>query len=442
MPRTEAEFERLLVYLRDTRGFDFTGYKRTTLVRRVTKRMKRVGITGFDDYLDYLQVHPAEFAELFNEILINVTSFFRDPDAWAYLSDQVLPGLAAGATLDSPLRCWCAGVASGEEAYTLAILLAETMGTGDFAQRVKIYATDADDEALTEARSGAQSARDLEAVPGELRDRYFEQSGSRYYFRPDLRRAIIFGRHDLVQDAAISRLDLLVCRNTLMYFMADTQKKILAQFHYALKDDGVLFLGKAEMMLTHGDLFSPIDMRQRVFRKVARTQLRERLAYLAQTVKADESADRTDPVRVFQSASDALPSAQVVVDAEGLVALINERARRWFRLDQRDVGRPLRDLELSYRPVELRSMIEKAQADRREVVVKDQERTPGESELQYLDVHVVPLFEGAQWLGAAITYDDVTAYHRLQVELERNQHELETAYEELQSTNEELETTN
>src|SRR5579871_4539443 len=121
MVEHDVQFETLLDYLRDSRGFDFTGYKRASLHRRVDKRMARIGVQGYENYLDYLQVHPSEFGELFNEILINVTSFFRDPEAWSFLAAKILPEIAAATDRDGPIRCWCAGVASGEEAYTVAM---------------------------------------------------------------------------------------------------------------------------------------------------------------------------------------------------------------------------------------------------------------------------------------------------------------------------------
>src|SRR5581483_5044484 len=158
---------------------------------------------------------------------------------------------------------WSSGTASGEEAYSIAILLCEALGPEAFLRRVKIYATDVDEHALNQARSG-YTAKDLEAVEPELRNRYFE------------RQALIFGRHDLMQDAPISRLDLLICRNTLMYFTAEAQGRILARFHYALNDDGFLFLGRAEMLLGHAALFAPVDVKQRLFAKVPRLQLRDR----------------------------------------------------------------------------------------------------------------------------------------------------------------------
>src|SRR5262249_2579389 len=149
-----------------------------------------------------------------------------------------------------------------------AILLAEQLGVENFRARVKIYATDVDEEALNQARLGSYTQKDVEEVPASLRDRYFERIGTHYVFHKELRRSVIFGRHDLVQDAPISRISLLVCRNTLMYFNNETQGRILSRFHYALNDIGFLFLGKAEMLLTRTDLFLPVDLKRRIFLKV------------------------------------------------------------------------------------------------------------------------------------------------------------------------------
>jgi two-component system CheB/CheR fusion protein len=438
-----TDFEALLLYLQQSRGFDFTGYKRSTLVRRVQKRMEQVGIAEFAEYLDYLRAHPEEFAQLFNTILINVTSFFRDPDAWTYIGRDLLPRVIQAKAPDEPIRCWCAGAASGEEAYSLAIMLTEALGVDQFRRRVKIYATDVDEEALSQARLGGHTPRDIEAVPPEYVDRYFEQVSNRYTFRNDLRRSLIFGRHDLVQDAPISRLDLLTCRNTLMYLTAETQARVLARLHYALNDAGFLFLGKAEMLLTHTDLFTPVDLRHRVFSKVPKVTLRDRLLVVSQAGNPEASHHLGRQIRMLELVNDAMPAAQIVVDAAGHAVLINERARSWFRLNSRDSGRPLQDLEVSYRPLELRSLIERAYSDRRQVSVLDIERRNGDNDLQYLDLYITPLLENDHGVvGASIIFSDVTHFHRLQEDLERSRQELETAYEELQSTNEELETTN
>src|SRR4051794_29511191 len=150
--QTGEAFEGLLVFLRDSRGFDFTGYKRTSLIRRVRHRMSNIGCESFEAYLDVLQAQPDEFAALFNTILINVTTFFRDTDAWDCIRDTVIPDLLTERASGEPIRVWSAGCASGQGAYTLAMLLAEALGPDDFRQRVKIYATDVDEEALAQAR--------------------------------------------------------------------------------------------------------------------------------------------------------------------------------------------------------------------------------------------------------------------------------------------------
>ena len=234
MNEPDPAFEALLGHLKASRGFDFTGYKRSSLMRRVDRRMSQVGISGYADYLDHLELHGDEFTALFNTILINVTGFFRDPEAWDHLRHDVLPALLLAKGSTQPLRIWSAGCASGEEAYTLAMVLAELLGPATFRERVKIYATDVDEEALVYARQASYSEREVRGIPPELLDRYFDLAGDRYLFRKDLRRSVIFGRNDLVQDAPISRIDLLVCRNTLMYFNAETQARILTRFHFAL----------------------------------------------------------------------------------------------------------------------------------------------------------------------------------------------------------------
>jgi two-component system CheB/CheR fusion protein len=438
-----ADFEALLLYLRQSRGFDFTGYKRSTLMRRVLKRMGQVAIGDFGDYLDHLQVHPDEFEQLFNTILINVTGFFRDPEAWAFLGREILPRIVASRAPGEPIRCWCAGTASGEEAYTLVMLLTEALGVDQVRQRVKVYATDVDEDALGQARMAGHSAREMNGVPPDLVDRYFELAGERYIFRTDLRRSLIFGRHDLVQDAPISRLDLLVCRNTLMYLTAETQARVLARLHYALNDGGHLFLGRAEMLLADTNLFAPVDLRHRVFTKEPRVTLRDRLLAVTQTGDLEAGRDLGRQIRMMELVTDAMPAGQVVVDSAGQVVLINERARSWFRLGTRDVGRPLQDLEISYRPLELRSLIERAYAERRSVSALGIERRTGDGDVQHLDLFVTPLLTNEHGvLGASVVFTDVTHSHHLRDELERSRHELETAYEELQSTNEELETTN
>ena len=436
--------EELLEHVRSSRGFDFTGYKRMTLARRVTKRIQTLKLQGYGDYRDYLEVHPEEFTHLFNTILINVSSFFRDAPAWDYLRAEILPKLLAAKAAGEPIRVWSAGCAGGQEAYTLAIVLAEQLGREAFRKRIKIYATDVDEEALAQARQGSYSLEEIEPVPADFREKYFERAAARYVFREELRRAITFGRLDLIQDAPISRLDLLVCRNTLMYFTHETQRQILARFHFALNDTSYLFLGRAEMLLMHANVFTPVNLKHRIFVKTARINLRDSLMFLAQAGGDQDAGTRmSQDVRLGELAMDATSVALVVLDANDTIVIINEQARTAFGLNTRDVGRPFRDLELCYRPAELRPLIEQALAERRPTTVANVARTGSNGQSQYYDVRVAPLLDsGGQPLGVAIIFTDVTRSAHLHAELEKSNSELETAYEELQSTNEELQTTN
>jgi two-component system CheB/CheR fusion protein len=441
MSLSTSPLDALLEHLKLQRGFDFTGYKRTSLERRIAKRMAMVGCESYEEYLDFLEVHPDEFTGLFNTILINVTGFFRDPAAWDHLRDVALPGvLEARAGDGEAIRVWSAGCASGSEAYSLAILLAEELGESAFYERVKIYATDVDEEALGEARAATYTPKEIEAVPGDLRERYFDAVDGRLAVRKDLRRSVIFGRNDLVQDAPISRIDVLACRNTLMYFTAETQDQILRRMHFALRDEGVLFLGKSEMLITHADRFRPTDLKHRVFHKVIAPARAGRAAAVPPVSEDGHAAAM--PAALRDAVSDASPVAQVAVSETGLLAFANQGARTLFGLTPADLGRPLQDVELSYRPLELRSLLEEAYAEQRARVHRAVDHVDGDGDARVFDVHVTPLYSGEALLGASIAFLDTTASHGLQSELDRSRTELENAYEELQSAVEELETTN
>ncbi len=437
--RKDATLDGLLEFIRDTRGFDFTGYKRSTIERRVAKRMSDLGLTRYEEYLDHLQMHANEFVELFNTLLINVTSFFRDSQTWEHLATAVIPQLLASRPPDAPFRVWSAGCASGEEAYTVAMVLARAMGQDAYRDRVKIYATDVDEEALDRARQGAYSPRQVEDVPREALERFFERTDQRYMFRKDLRRTVIFGRNDLVQDAPISRIDLLVCRNTLMYFTAETQSQILRRFHFALDDDGALLLGKSEMLITHGELFAPVEMKWRIFRKVIRPAFRDRIRVLAADPGNGASQSVGDNLR--EAAFNIAGAAQVVLDSEGSMVMANETARRLFGLGIADLGRPIQDLELSYRPLELRSHLEQVASELQGVDINGVRWGFGDRQ-RVLDVRLAPLVVDGTLMGTSISYSDVTEAHGLNEQLAASRRELEQAYEELQSTVEELETTN
>ncbi len=439
-PEADQHFESLLEYLRDNRGFDFTGYKRATLVRRVSKRLTELSVDNVTEYVDYVHVHPEEFANLFDKILINVTEFFRDQPAWDYIAQKVVPQLIER---DGNIRVWSAGTASWAEAYSAAIVFCEALGTKSFLQRVKIYATDVDEKALLKARTGVYSPAELESLDPKIRSKYFEPQNGRLAFQPALRRALIFGVHDLMHDAPISRLDLLICRNALIYFTAEAQDRILTRFHSALKDDGYLFLGRAEMLLTHSELFVPSDLKQRVFTKRPQPELRERLMIAAHSDATEATENLARGQRIRELAGEATPVAQVLVDRAGTVVLANQQARALFSIGPGDIGRPLKDLTLSYRPVELRSPIDQCFRDRRAVLLSRVQHTHPDGAVRHLDIQVAPLLDhDGTVAGAGVSFIDVTQVEELRSQLDRSRQDLETTNEELQSANEELETTN
>jgi two-component system, chemotaxis family, CheB/CheR fusion protein len=436
---TGPDFEGLLEYMRDARGFDFTGYKRASLRRRIARRCAELNVDTFAAYLDYLQVHPDEFPILFDRILINVTEFFRDEQAWDYLVREIIPSIVGE---NGPIRIWSTGTASGEEAYSAAIIFCEAIGQEQFLDRVKIYATDVDEDALNRARAG-YTEKDLKSVDAYLRDKYFERVGGRFAFKTSLRRGLIFGRHDLMQDAPISRLDLLICRNTLMYFTAEAQGRILARFHYALNDTGFLFLGRAEMLLTHSQLFQPVDLKQRVFTKVPRVHVRDRLQMLAPNPSPGPPDQVERQLRVREVATEGTPYPLLVVDVDGILVGANPAARRMLDIAPSQIGRSLKDLTISYQPVDLRSPIDRALRDRRPMMISGAEVAQPDRTVGFFDVYVAPLIDdGGKVVGTTISFVDVTLQNQLRAELDRARHEIETAYEELQSSNEELETTN
>ena len=437
VPVADAGVEKVLRYLREARLFDFTGYKRGTLSRRIGRRMQQVQVDSYDDYVDYLEVHPEEFEQLFNTLLINVSSFFRDPDAWESVRSTVIPDIVARRS-GGVIRVWSAGCSTGQEAYTAVMLLAEEIGPDAVKERVKVYATDLDSEALERARQAEYSAREVESVPEELLSRYFRPSGRNFVFSHELRRSVIFGRHDLLRDAPISRTDLLVCRNTLMYFNAETQEQLLHRLHFSVADHGFLFLGKVEM-LSQTELFQVVDSKHRIFRKANQTSLRSRLLAMAGRTTAPLSVDDD---RIVELAFEMRASPEILLDSTGIVLAVNARAREMFAVGPDAVGRPFQDLELSYRPVELRSRIDQVRSEGRVVEIDEVSRWTPSGDLTFLDIRIVPLSIDDQHLGVVITFVDVTRHRQLQQELEHTHRDLEVAYEELQSANEELETTN
>ena len=449
----DEELEGLVEHVYKARGFDLSGYKPATLRRRIDKRVQALELSSYTAYLDHLQVDPDEFPRLFDTVLINVTEFFRDADAWELLDTKLVPELLAAKEPDEPIRAWSAGCSSGQEAYSLAMMLHGHLGDEAFRRRVKIYGTDVDDDALGTARQAAYTPEQLESLSQELRERFFEpldlngDGGHRRLtgprprqFRGDLRRNVIFGRHDLVQDAPISRLDLLLCRNTLMYFNADVQGHILDRLHFGLRPGGLLFLGKAEKLLSHGGLFQPLDPQRRFFSKIPREEPTNP-GFLRSGAGAPSPVEHlATNVNLRDAALEVGTTARLGIDPQGRLVLANAMARAMFDIETRDLGRPLRDLEVSYRPAELRGAIDRGRGTGEVTVLRSLEWRSPSGETRFLDVDVLPLAGGE--VGTVVVFSDATERHRLTDRLRETQRELEAALLDIQTSNEELETMN
>jgi two-component system, chemotaxis family, CheB/CheR fusion protein len=306
---------------------------------------------------------------------------------------------------------------------------------------VKIYATDLDEEALKIARLATYTPRDVEGVPAELLDKYFERTNNHYVFERELRKCVIFGRHNVVHDAPISRIDLLTCRNLLIYLEAETQGVVLPRLHYALNREGYLFLGKAETQLARSALFRPVEMKHRIFMKVPQEWRRPIGGFAAARVARMEPM--VADLRLLDAVINEAGNALLVVDDAGAVALANTPARHLLGVGEADLGRPFQDLPISYRPMELRGPIDEVFRQRRGIRLEDQEYRINQSEVMRLTIDVRPLLRADGSVHAVLlVFTDHTRMHSLQRELEAAQENLENSIEELQSANEELETTN
>jgi len=266
----ETELEDLLHYLKQVLQVDLTGYKRPSLMRRTLVRMQRVGAAHYQDYLDRLQQQPDEVKHLLATIYINFTGFFRDRPVWDCLASQIIPQIVANKVLDEPIRVWSAACATGEETYSLAMLLIEALGIEQFQQQVQIYGTDVDADAILQACEGYYPVNKVEAIPIALQERYFERRNDDFCWRRDLHCSINFHSHHLIQDPPLPQIDLLVCRNLLMYFTDETQLQALVNFYSSLEENGFLLLGNVESLITRPQrsLFTSIHRQNRIFAKV------------------------------------------------------------------------------------------------------------------------------------------------------------------------------
>jgi two-component system CheB/CheR fusion protein len=262
-----AGMDAIFGLLRDACGIDFTAYKPETIGRRIERRMGLLNVPTVEEYADRLVSDPAEVNLLYKDLLIGVTRFFRDPEAFERLGREVLPRLLSALGRDDDFRVWVAACATGEEAYTLGMVIQECLDALPRSVGVKIFATDAHRASLDVAGAGVYPADSLAAMTPARRERFFVPKGDAFQVAPDLRKQVVFAQHNVLKDAPFTRLDLIVCRNLLIYFLPPAQKKVLSLFHFGLKTGGALFLGPSEGPGDLADEFDTVNARWKVYRK-------------------------------------------------------------------------------------------------------------------------------------------------------------------------------
>ena len=477
----------ILQLVRSSTGHDFSQYKKNTVGRRVERCMSRHAIRDIALYTRYLEQHPAEITHLFKELLINVTSFFRDPEAFAVLRQETLPDMLANKPEGYLFRVWVVGCASGEEAYSIAMLLRELMDESRQHFKVQIYATDIDEGMIATARAGSYPLTIGQDVSPQRLQRFFVRDDTGYRVHKDVREMVIFAVHNVIKDPPFTRLDLLSCRNLLIYFEPPLQNRLMVSFHYALKPDGVLFLSVSESITSHPELFQPLSRKWKIFRAAESGAAR---LPLLPGEPASRAADRHDARSFPPNTAVALSDAEithrallqfyappsVLTDAQGNITYVHGDTGPYLRPPPGRATLNVVDMaKVDLQPV-LRLAIAKAACDdaspqRRELSMKND---GGFSTVRF-SLHNLPGPRGSENLllmsfqeisppgesapeqdtasTAAISHEQrraeelerELAYHRetLHATIEAQQatnEELTSANEELQSTNEELET--
>lgn len=452
--------DELLQNLAEERDLDLRGYKHTTLERRLRKRMSQLSTGSYESYLDYVRANADETKLLLDTVLINVTEFFRDPAAWDVVAEDVLPMLLQNMRPGGSFRGWVAGCATGEEVYSLAILLAEHFGSGLGDYDIKIYATDVDERALNIARRGEYPVDRVRRVRPEWRTKYFTDQQTPRVIR-DIRRMLIFGRSDLVHDAPISHVQILVCRNVLIYFDSLTQKHILNRLHYALDPGGILFLGKSESKLSESVLFQPVNSRWRIFRRLPladpdpRPHRREE--HLVTQEGRSQSGQELESLRLYYRVLlETLEPGVLALDSGDVLVNDNESALKlWGVSGMKLTGKKIEETPLATRCPELMARLNESRrsADKPAKFHCTLNNGNNEDETRLLQITIRPVVgSDSTRVGTLVCAEDVSHRDKLQntieqleatsEELQSANEELETTNEELQSTNEELETTN
>ena len=485
--REQSALEKILISLRAKTGHDFSLYKKSTVYRRIERRMGIHQIDKIDIYARYLQENPQEAELLFGELLIGVTNFFRDPTAWQRLRDEVIPAILAEFPAGGVLRAWSAGCATGEEAYSLAMVFKEALERvrpqGIFT--LHIFATDLDPASIKRARAGRYPANIRSEVSAERLRRFFIEGENCYRVGKEIREMITFATQNVIMDPPFTKLDLLICRNLLIYLVPELQKKLLPLFHYSLNPGGALFLGSAETIGGLGDLFLPLHPKSRLYRRGASPPAREPVAFPSSFLAPHPSPERETimekPPVNLQSLADQLllrnftPPA-VLVNDKGDIVYISGHTGKFL---EPACGRANWNIFAMAREglrFEVYSAFQKASQQKGQVTVKGAKMgTDGGS--QAVEVSARAFTEPEALRGMVmIVFNEVATVHSAKsaasagkttsgtrariVELEQellqrreetrstreemqsSQEELKSMNEELQSTNEELQSSN
>ena len=478
---TEAQrsgFDKICILLRARTGHDFSFYKKTTVYRRIERRMAIHQLDRIADYVRYLRETPQEVDLLFKELLIGVTSFFRDPAAWAVLGEHVLPDLLADHPAGAALRAWVVGCSTGEEAYSLAIAFREVLERSKTVPRhsLQIFATDLDPDAIAKARQALYPANIAADLSPERLARYFVEEGGGYRIGMEIREMVVFAPQNVITDPPFTKLDILTCRNLLIYLNAELQKKLLPLFHYSLKPGGVLMLGSSESVGGFTDLFTALDGKARLFKRDDSPLRAIDLAFPTRHVPTAMDATPEPAHANLQTLADALllqqfAPAAVLVNGDGDLVYISGRTGKYLEPAAGRVNWNIHAMARAGLRHELALALPKALRSGEAVTCRNL-RVGGNGGSQTVDLTVHPISEPAALRGMAmVVFADVAAVPAVQgkggrrrsprvaelelaleqaaqgmttlrEEMQTSQEELKSTNEELQSANEELQSTN
>ena len=431
-PREERQLHGFLQDLQEQTGIDFTTYKRPTIRRRLERRMAATRSANLLEYARFVRGHPDERQRLISAFLVKVTEFFRDPEMFDYIREDLLPKIAEESRkAGREVRIWSAGCATGEEAYSLGILVAEVLGATQSELKVRIFATDLDGEAIGFARRGIYPASALEGVPKVLQDRYFSRSGSDFEISKEIRALTVFGQHDLGQRAPFPRTDLILCRNVLIYFTPELQRRALQSFAFSLRDGGYLVLGRAESVSPYREHYVVEEAQHKVYRRrgarvmipMSRTPEGDGMIVPQVARRPAAIASREAPVRAVPALGgrDAvlqqLSVGVVLVNADFDIQQINDTARLLLGIHGPAVDKDLVHQAQGVPAVPLREALETAlrgEATSITVVVTgDTVVEEGRS----LDIHCAPFPDRESIAHALMTIVDVTETAQLRASM-------------------------